>query len=212
MKCCICTKDIYLSSNITRQNLAKYGLLYYSLCDASVPCTYCSLPYAGKPDLIDDEANCTKYLLNGFYKFNRIKDCNIWMDWYFKLYVPPAKWASENDFTIVGKMRLDHICLPNEIKTMKGREEKSTKYLYKKDGNTLLVSYVDRKNLGKKTLLSFQHAISLSVCVMANEQQKPHVFTFYDRAKGGVDVVDLISSYQSACFKSPRWLLDGFFA
>ena len=77
--------------------------------------------------------------------------------------------------------------------------------------HTLLVSYVDRKNLGKKTL-SFQHAISLSVCVMANQQQKPHVFTFYDRAKGAVDVVDVISSYQSACFKSPRWLLDGFFA
>ena len=117
------------------------------------------------------------------------------MDWYFKLYVPSAKWACENDFTIVGKMRLDHICLPNEIKTMEGREEKSTKYLYKKDSNALLVSYVDRKNLGKKTLLSFQHAISTSVCVMANEQQKPHFFTFYDCTTGGVDVVDLISSY-----------------
>ena len=133
MKCCIRTKDIYLSSNKTRQNLAKHGLLQDSLCDASVPCTYCSLPYAGKPNLIDDKANYAKYLLNGLqYRFNKIKGCNIWMDWYFKLYVPSAKWASENDFRTVGKMRLDHICLPNEIKTMEGREEKSTQYLYKK--------------------------------------------------------------------------------
>ena len=143
-------------------------------------------------------------MLNDLYRFNKIKGCNIWMDWYFKLYVPSAKWVSENDFTTVGKMRLDHICLRNEIKTMEGREEKSTKYLYKKNGNALLVFYVDRKKSGgKKTLLYFQHAISTSVCVRANEQQKPHVFTFYDPAKGGVDVVDLVSSYQSACFKSP---------
>ena len=71
---------------------AKYGLLYCSICDASVPYTYYSLPYAGKPDVIDDEANkynvtgtdnYTKYLVNGFCKFNKIKGCNILMDLYF---------------------------------------------------------------------------------------------------------------------------------
>ena len=40
-------------------------------------------------------------------------------------------------------MRLGHIGLSNEIKTMEGQEEKSTKYLHQKDGDALLVSYVD---------------------------------------------------------------------
>ena len=120
---------------------AKYGLLYRSLCHANVPYTYYSLPYTGKPDVTDDEANkyyvtgtdnYTKYLVNGFCKFDKIKGCNISMDRYFTS-VPLAKWASKNNFTIVGTMRLDRIGLPNEIKTMEGRDEKSTKYLYQKE-------------------------------------------------------------------------------
>ena len=46
---------------------------------------------------------------------------------------------------------------------MKGREEKSTKYLYTKDGDALFVSYVDKKNSGKETLLPFQQCIQVSV-------------------------------------------------
>ena len=38
-------------------------------------------------------------------------------------------------------MRLQRIGLPNEIKTMEGLEEKSTKYFYQKDDDALLVSY-----------------------------------------------------------------------
>ena len=55
--------------------------------------------------------------------------------------VPLAKWASENNFAIVATMRLDRIGLPNEIKTMEGLEEKSTKYFYQKDDDALFVSY-----------------------------------------------------------------------
>ena len=100
---------------------ANYGLLHRSLC---VPYTYYSLPYTGKPDVIDDEANkyyvtgtdnFTKYLVNSFCKFNKMKGYKIPMDRYFTL-VSLAKWASENT------IRLDRIGLPNEIKTMEGRE------------------------------------------------------------------------------------------
>ena len=65
---------------------AKYGFLYCSLCDASVPYTHYTLPYTGKLDIIDVEANkyyvtgtdnYTKYLVNSFCKFNKIKGCNI---------------------------------------------------------------------------------------------------------------------------------------
>ena len=44
-----------------------------------------------------------------------------------------------------------------------------------------------------------------SVSVTKDERKKPHVHTFYDHTKRGVDVVDLISSHQSKCFKPPRW-------
>ena len=43
-----------------------------------------------------------------------------------------------------------------------------------------------------------------SVYVTKDEQKKPHVHTFYDHTKWGVDVVDLISSQQTTRFRSPR--------
>ena len=93
------------------------------------------------------------------------------MDRYFTS-VPLAKWAFENNLTIVATMRLNRISLLNEIKTMGGGwEEKSTKYLYQKDGDALLVSYVDKKkNLGKKQTLSFQQCIQVSVLQKMSER------------------------------------------
>ena len=53
----------------------KYGLLYRSLCDSVVPYTYFTLPYGGKPDIINSDAgkyfvtgtdNYTIYLVNEF--------------------------------------------------------------------------------------------------------------------------------------------------
>ena len=114
------------------------------------------------------------------------------MDLYFTS-MPLAKWDSENNFTIVGTMMLDRIGLPNEIKTMEGREKKSTKYLYQKDGDALPASNVEKKISEKSiVVLSTMHS---SVRVTKDERRKPHVHTFYDHTKVGVDVVDLISSY-----------------
>ena len=120
------------------------------------------------------------------------------MDRYFTS-VPLAKWASENNFTVVGTMRLDRIGLANEIKTMEGREEKPTKCLYQIDGDSILLSYVDKKMWEKNiVVLSTMHS---SVRVTKDERKKPHVHTFYEHTKEGVDVVDLISSHQSTPFK-----------
>ena len=51
-----------------------------------------------------------------------------------------------------------------------------------------------KKKSGKKKniVLSAMHS---SVCVTKDERKKPHVHTFYDYPKEGVDVVDLISSH-----------------
>ena len=79
---------------------------------------------------------------------------------------------------------------------MDGREVKSTKYLYQKHDDALLVSYADKKKSGKKNIvvLSTLHS---SVRVTKDEWKKPHVHTFYDHKKRGVDVVDLLFSLQS---------------
>ena len=194
---------------------AKYGLLYHSLCDASVPYTYFTLPYAGKPEEMCEESlkyyitgtdEYTKYLVNGFCNYNSILGCNISMDRYFTS-VTIARWALEKGFTIVGTMRLDRKGIPNGIKTMIDREEKSTFYVYAENEDIMLVSYVDKKKSGKKNIVVLT-TMHNDVKVTKDVRRKPSVHTFYDYTKGGVDVVDLLSSHSTTKMKVKRWPLN----
>ena len=66
---------------------AKYGLLYRSLCDAKVPYTYSTLPYAGKSEVIGANdyyvTGCdeyTKWLVNNFQIYGTLQGRNISLD------------------------------------------------------------------------------------------------------------------------------------
>ena len=48
---------------------AKYGLLYRSLCDATIPYTYFSLSYAGEPEIF--EGNTAKYYITGTDEYSK---------------------------------------------------------------------------------------------------------------------------------------------
>ena len=48
------------------------------------------------------------------------------------------------------------------------------------------------------------------VKVMNDQQCKPYVLVMYDHTKGGVDVVDLISTLHLTRIKSKRWPLNAF--
>ena len=67
---------------------------------------------------------------------------------------------------------------------MEGREEKSTKYFYQKDADVLLVSYVDKKIFEKKTLLSFQQYIQVSV--LQNMSERNFMFICFMITQKGV--------------------------
>ena len=103
-------------------------LLYLSLCDATVPYTYFSLPYAGKPEILDKENPATsyyvtetdeytKYLVNGFSTVANMSGCNISMDRYFTS-IPLAQSCLERNITIVGTMQLNQKGIPADIKKL----------------------------------------------------------------------------------------------
>ena len=130
------------------------------------------------------------------------------MDRYFT-FIPLAIWALEKKFTIVGTMRHDRIGIPKEIKAVANREEKSVMHLYHSEKNVMLTSYIDKKKSGKKNaiVLSSMHD---TVKVTQDQRKKPQVHSMYDHTKGGVDVVDLLSSTHSTRMKSKRWPLNAF--
>ena len=91
---------------------AKYGLLHCSLCDAVVPYTYFTHPYAGKPSQINEESSkyyvkgtdeYSKYLVNGASEYTSFSGCNISLDQYFPS-DSLAIWAIEKGLTLVGTM------------------------------------------------------------------------------------------------------------
>ena len=128
------------------------------------------------------------------------------MDLYFTS-ITLADWATTKHFSIVGNLRLDRKGIAKEIKSMGGREEKSTIYAYQSNGDGLLVSYVDKKKAGKKNIvvLTTMHTF---VSVTKDQRVKPNVHTFYDHTKGEVGVVDLVSTHNTTKMKNRRWPIN----
>ena len=90
----------------------------------------------------------TKYFVNDFSTVAKMSGCTISMDRYFTS-VPLAQWCLERNI-IVGTMRLDWKGIPAEIKKIDKRDEQSTFYVYGKDDDLMLVSYVYKKKSEKK--------------------------------------------------------------
>ena len=76
----------------------------------------------------------------------------------------------QKKFTIVGTMRHDRKGILEEVKVIGNREEKSVQYVYHKEKNMMLASYIDKKKSGRKNIiiLSTMHD-SLKV---TNDQRK----------------------------------------
>ena len=191
---------------------SKYGLLYRSLCDASIPYTYWTLPYAGKPDTLGSEYyvtgtdEYTKYLVDKFSLYGSLEGRNISLDRYFTS-VSIAEWCLAEKISIVGTMRLDRKGIAPEMKSLEDRDEKSVLWWYKeKDEKNMIVSFADKKKSGMKNIvvLSTMHD---TVRVTKDQRRKPYVIVFYDYTKGGVDVVDLIAK-MSTRIKNKRWVIN----
>ena len=130
------------------------------------------------------------------------------MDHYF-MSVFLAEWALQKKFTIVGTMHHDRKGIPKEVKAIGNREEKSVLYVYHREKNIMLVSYIDKKKSGKKNVivLSTMHD---SMKVTNDQRKKPQIHSMYDHMKGGIDVVDLLSTSHSTRKKSKRWPINAF--
>ena len=71
----------------------------------------------------------------------------------------------------------------------------------------MLVSYVIKTKSGVKNVLvlSSMHRNALTT---RDERKKPHVITFYNRTKGGVDMMDMMARIHTTRFKSHRWTMN----
>ena len=130
------------------------------------------------------------------------------MDRYFTS-VTLAEWALDRNFTIVGTMRHDQKRIKKELKVMKNRDERSVLYVHHQEKNIMLVSYINKKKSGKKNIIGLT-TLHDAVKVSNNKRSKPEVLVMYGHTKGGVDIVDLLSTHHTTRIKSKRWPLNAF--
>ena len=168
--------------------------------------TYFTVPHNGKPDSPDNEYyvtgtdEYTKYLVNNFLRYNKLKGRNISLDRHFTS-ITLAQWCLEKRISTVRTMRTDRKEMPKKMKESRDREEKPTKYCHSEDNKLLLVSYIDKKKQ-KKCNSAFNYA--QKCWSNARQEKKPNMIVLYDHTKGGLDIVDLISSKLSVRIK-PKW-------
>ena len=104
-------------------------------------------------------------------------------------------------------MKHDRKGISKDLKPVTDREERYVVHVYNPKVKIMLVSYIDKKQSGKKSviLLSTMHD---NVKIMKDQPKKPSVHTMYDHTKGSVDVVGLLSTTHSRRIKSRRWPLN----
>ena len=95
---------------------------------------------------------------------------------------------------------MNAIGIPKDISDMKDREDLPTLYAVEDEKKLLLVSSVVKTSRGKRNVL-VPSAMHNDVKVTKDARKKPHVFAFYDRTKGGVDVMDMIAAFFTTKFK-----------
>ena len=94
-----------------------------------------------------------------------------------------------------------------EMKETKSCESPSILYAYNTDIKSVLLSYVIKTKSGVKNVLVLR-SMHRNALTTRDERKKPHVITFYDRTKGGVDVMDMMAGIHTTRFKSRRWTMN----
>ena len=92
---------------------------------------------------------------------------------------------------------------------MKNRDERPVLYFHHGEKNTMLVSYIDKKKSRKKNIIGLT-TLHYTVKVLNDKRSKPKVLFMHSPTKGGVDVVDLLSTHHTTRINSKGWLFNAF--
>lgn len=188
---------------------AKYGIKVFLLCDARTYYTVNMEIYAGnQPDGPFEISNKVPDLVKRMIRPISGTNRNVTIDNWFTSIPLALDLLKDHKLTIVGTLRKDKREIPPEFKTTKDKRLCSSTFGFHEE-NMTLVSYVPKQNkvvLGLSTM-HYDNTIDDST----GENQKPHIITFYNKTKGGVDVVDRMCSNYSVGRASNRWPLTMFF-
>lgn len=116
-----------------------------------------------------------------------------------------AKVLNSWNMTLVGTVRRNKRFLPSNMQPSKERVLNSTNFAYNADAT--LCSYVPKRNKAV-VLLSTMH---MTGDIEATQAAKPEIIKYYNKTKGGVDVMDKMVGEYTVKRKTLRWPLAFFY-
>lgn len=183
---------------------AKYGIKIWWICDAENAYPLTGIIYTGKVGNVREKnqgERVVKELVAPFKNSGR----NITMDNYFTT-LPLAKHLLSWKLTITGTLRKNKPYIPKEMASNKSRAQYSSLFGFH-ERDVTICSYVPKK---KKAviLLSTMHS---DTAVHDDERKKPHMITYYNKYKAGVDTMDQMVGRYTTHRRTQRWPLAMFF-
>lgn len=193
----------------------KYGLLFKSINAARYPYTFCSMPYCGKPEDIENAThfvqgteNAVKHLVIKMQISSCMEGRNITFD---RLYtsISLARWLYSNSITMLGTFQNNRKGVPAYLKETKDKEVLSNEIFWLNGENHMsLSSYtVKTASKGKKNVLMLSTMdIPLGTTIDDGKNKMAH-YKLYDFTMGGTDAIDYRCAKYSCKPKSRRWTI-----
>lgn len=180
----------------------KYGIKIIMACDADTYYMCNAVPYLGRKHEGQRQTGTAKQvtmeLMEPYLDAGR---CLTVDNWFTSL--PLLRELHERNTTLVGTMRRKPYVPLWMITKEKARPIKTSAFLFQKDA--ALVSYKPKSD--KIVLLLSSHHNQPDV----GENEKPEIINYYNKTKGGVDVLDSMCSRYSINRKTRRWPLCMFY-
>ena len=92
---------------------------------------------------------------------------------------------------------------------MQNRDDKDIKFVYENEDGLMFTSYVVNKKSGKRNILPLS-TMHDDIRCSRDERKKPNTICFYDKTKGGVDVVDMVIGKYTNKYKTRRRTMNAF--
>ncbi|GLV46289.1 hypothetical protein CBL_20698, partial [Carabus blaptoides fortunei] len=175
---------------------AKYGIKIYALADSRTFYTHNLEIYTGKqtngPYSIPNDANSVvKRLIKTIDKSGR----NVTLDNYFASVQTANDLFDNHKLTLVGTIRKNKPQIPPRLLEIKDRAELSSMFAFGIQPNhCMLASFVPKKHKNVLMISTLHDNDSIDP---ESTENKPEIISFYNLTKGGVDVVDKLTSEYS---------------
>nr|CAH7767135.1 unnamed protein product [Callosobruchus chinensis] len=162
----------------------KYGIKYWLLCDAQTRYILSGIPYLGKDETQEQGVSLGTHVVLQLARPFLDKGRNITCDNFFTS-LELAEKLKQRKTSLVGTLRRNKVEVPQPVQS--GDDAYYSTFLYKHN-ETLLTAYQSKR---KKNvlILSSLHTTGCKV-EQETEKKKPETVEYYNKNKGGVDVVD----------------------